>query len=170
MAKSNRNDISIGEDRWLSVPDLNHGTGESLDIDQFILPMEPFWRMLEVHCLNECCGIDAFALWPDDLQKAAREVNDPFAFRKAGCLEGLCERKVEQSFRAANPLGVARPYFRACENKLRRTRAGATGSYAAPLHKPSPASFHRPGDHAYEVTEFWSPIFRASAAGNGPGF
>ncbi|MUU79175.1 DUF6331 family protein [Winogradskyella endarachnes] len=32
-----------------------------LNIDNWINKNETFWKALEIHCMVECCGIDAFA-------------------------------------------------------------------------------------------------------------
>lgn len=34
---------------------------EHLNIDTLLKKNEDFWKSLEIHCLVECCGIDAFA-------------------------------------------------------------------------------------------------------------
>ncbi len=32
---------------------------------------EEFWKYLEVECVAECCGIDAFSFWVEDINRAA---------------------------------------------------------------------------------------------------
>lgn len=71
MSKSNHDDISIGQDRWISFVDTsNRPRQDAVSIDPLLAPMEPFWSALETHCVAGCCGIEAFALWPDDIQSA----------------------------------------------------------------------------------------------------
>jgi hypothetical protein len=77
MAKPHKSDISIGPDRWITFIDLDLSGPAPTDIDHLIEPMWPFWKALETECVAECCGIDAFILWPEEIRRAAREVGDP---------------------------------------------------------------------------------------------
>lgn len=36
-------------------------------------PIEKFWTNLETECFAECCGIDAFDLWPQSITKASSD-------------------------------------------------------------------------------------------------
>jgi hypothetical protein len=75
--KPHQFDISIGQDKWITfimVPDAwNHGT----EVDEILKPIEPFFDLLEIHCVAECCGIAAYAFWPDDIATAARRSTIP---------------------------------------------------------------------------------------------
>ncbi|AUC74617.1 DUF6331 family protein [Olleya sp. Bg11-27] len=42
---------------------------EHLNIDTLLKKNEDFWKSLEIHCLVECCGIDAFAFDKKNIQK-----------------------------------------------------------------------------------------------------
>lgn len=75
MSRPNTNDISIGQDRWISFVDVSGRQGRAVNLDPLIKPMEPFWSALETECVVGCCGIDAFSLWPEDIQRASALVN-----------------------------------------------------------------------------------------------
>ena len=38
--------------------------------DPHIVPINIFFDKLEVECVRECCGIEAFSFMPEDIQKA----------------------------------------------------------------------------------------------------
>lgn len=89
MPKPNPNDISIGPDKWITFVDISDRPyAEAVSIDHFVSPMESFWSALETECVAGCCGIDAFSLWPDDIQKVCQS-QDGQAI--ASGLEGLLE-------------------------------------------------------------------------------
>jgi hypothetical protein len=73
MSKRNRNknDISIGQDRWIEWVELGDQQKNAIDIDKYVNELGEFWEMLETNCVHECCGIDAFDLWPASVHKAA---------------------------------------------------------------------------------------------------
>jgi hypothetical protein len=48
------------------------------DMDELLRPTLPFWEALELHCMADCCGIDAFSFGAEDLHKAATQVGDAF--------------------------------------------------------------------------------------------
>lgn len=68
-----KNDINIGPDQWISWVELNLAD-QPLRIDALLEPTIPFWEELETLCVAGCCGIDAFSLWPKDVQRAAAAV------------------------------------------------------------------------------------------------
>lgn len=45
-------------------------SGKLLDLDPYIAPLNVFFDKLEVECVRECCGIEAFSFMPEDIQKA----------------------------------------------------------------------------------------------------
>lgn len=77
QAKNHPDDVSIGKDEWIRFVDITGRTERAADLDAFILPMETFWRALEVSCVAECCGINAHSFWPQDIWNAARSNGDP---------------------------------------------------------------------------------------------
>lgn len=75
MNRPNRDDISIDKDKWITCIALDH-TQAILDIDAFLEPTISFWKYLETNCVSACCGIEAFALWPEDIKHAKQQMND----------------------------------------------------------------------------------------------
>jgi Family of unknown function (DUF6331) len=70
MPRPTRDDISIGQDRWIKFIDVTGRQEHAASIDHLITPMESFWVALERNCVAECCGINAFSLWPEDIRSA----------------------------------------------------------------------------------------------------
>ncbi len=69
-------DISIGKDSWIKWIELDPGDDNLFDIDPLLESTKNFWLDLETHCVAECCGIDAFALWPEDIKNAATSFSE----------------------------------------------------------------------------------------------
>lgn len=67
-------DINIGPNQWISWVEPDFAAQSPVSIDELLAPSRPFWDQLEVLCVADCCGIEAFALWPDDVQAAAAAV------------------------------------------------------------------------------------------------
>jgi len=72
MPKPNRSDISIGKDKWITFIELDSRQSNAIQLDEILKPIEPFLISLETECVAACCGIDAHALWPDDIANAAK--------------------------------------------------------------------------------------------------
>lgn len=72
MPKPNRNDISIGKDKWITFIELDCAQAEAIELDEILKPVESFFNLLETECVAACCGIDAYALWPNDIATAAK--------------------------------------------------------------------------------------------------
>ncbi len=64
------NDISIGEGRWIATGDLKIGPERLEELDPFLEPIRSFLYFLETACVAECCGINAYELWPKDIETA----------------------------------------------------------------------------------------------------
>lgn len=73
MKKPRPNDISVGPDRWITFIDIENRTSGAVAIDEILQPVFPFFDLLEKHCVAECCGIDAYSLWPVDIAEAFRD-------------------------------------------------------------------------------------------------
>ncbi len=65
-------DISIGQDKWIKWVELDPNEPDLFNIDDLLEPLEQLWKNLETQCVAVCCGIDAFALWPEDIQNASK--------------------------------------------------------------------------------------------------
>jgi hypothetical protein len=67
--RPHKNDISIGQDRWITFGDLEGGQVRAFQIDPSLAPIMPFLESLETECVVGCCGIDALGLWPEQIEK-----------------------------------------------------------------------------------------------------
>ncbi|BAX61734.1 DUF6331 family protein [Burkholderia stabilis] len=70
--KPHKDDISIGQDRWIEFGDLANGQGHAVAIDPYLAAVMPLIDALETYCVAACCGIDAFGFWPDETAVAVR--------------------------------------------------------------------------------------------------
>ena len=61
--------ILIGNNLFIEELPIDY-SGKLLDLDPYIAPLNTFFDKLEVECVRECCGIQAFSFIPDDIQKA----------------------------------------------------------------------------------------------------
>ena len=61
--------ILIGNNLFIEEFPVDYN-GKLLDFDPYITPLNTFFDRLEVECVRECCGIQAFSFIPDDIQKA----------------------------------------------------------------------------------------------------
>ena len=77
MNKPHRNDISIGKNQWITSIEFDTGKTHAVDLDGLLTPISSFLDSLETHCVADCCGINAYALWPEEIVKAARESEIP---------------------------------------------------------------------------------------------
>ena len=75
MSKPHSTDISIGKDQWIRFIDVVGREARAASVDHLIAPLESFWSALETNCIAECCGIDAFSFWPEDVRRAASTVD-----------------------------------------------------------------------------------------------
>ncbi|WP_236027466.1 DUF6331 family protein [Burkholderia aenigmatica] len=68
--KPHKNDISIGPDRWIEFGDPTGEQAQAVAIDPCLAAVMPLIDALETDCVAECCGIDAFVFWPDEIAGA----------------------------------------------------------------------------------------------------
>ena len=61
--------ILIGNNLFIEELPIDYN-GKLLDLDPYIAPLNAFFDKLEVVCVRECCGIEAFSFMPEDIQKA----------------------------------------------------------------------------------------------------
>lgn len=61
--------ILIGNNLFIEEFPVDYN-GKLLDLDPYIAPLNTFFNKLEVECVRECCGIEAFSFMPEDIQKA----------------------------------------------------------------------------------------------------
>lgn len=93
MAKQrpSENAISVGEDRWILMDEAIPGPGGAERLDLLLQPVMPLLDLLETHCVAECCGIDAYALWPDDIKGAVVKLNVDNRTQLLKCLDCLID-------------------------------------------------------------------------------
>ena len=61
--------ILIGNNLFIEELPVDYN-GKLLDLDPYIAPLNIFFDKLEVECVRECCGIQAFSFMPEDIHKA----------------------------------------------------------------------------------------------------
>jgi len=69
VRRPHKNDISIGQDKWIRFGNLAGDQARAIQIDPHLAPVMPFFERLETECVADCCGIDAFQLWPEEIEK-----------------------------------------------------------------------------------------------------
>jgi hypothetical protein len=67
MNISHAHDIDIGRDKWIIFGELNGLQNQAINIDALLQPLSDFWQLLETRCVRECCGIDAFDFWAENV-------------------------------------------------------------------------------------------------------
>ena len=61
--------ILIGNNLFIEELPVDYN-GKLLDLDPYIAPLNTVCDKLEVECVRECCGIQAFSFMPEDIHKA----------------------------------------------------------------------------------------------------
>lgn len=61
--------ILIGNNLFIEELPIDYN-GKILDLDPYIVPLNAFFDKLEVECVRECCGIEAFSFMPENIHKA----------------------------------------------------------------------------------------------------
>ena len=61
--------ILIGNNLFIEELPIDYN-GKLLDLDPYIAPLNAFFDKLEVECVRECCGIQAFSFMPENIHKA----------------------------------------------------------------------------------------------------
>ena len=61
--------ILIGNNLFIEELPVDY-SGKLLDLDPYIAPLNTFFDKLEVECVRECCGIEAFSFMSEDIHKA----------------------------------------------------------------------------------------------------
>ena len=75
MADENKTDIHIGETERIHWIEFDTSSNELIEIDYIIAKHDDFWTFLQIFCVPDCCGLDAFRFYPDDIKNAARHVD-----------------------------------------------------------------------------------------------
>jgi hypothetical protein len=150
--RSHKDDISIGKDRWiesgwLESGDMASAQSRAVEIDDSLAMVMPFFEKLEMDCVAECCGIDAFCFWPESIELALGSLSEQERaelpqdismledrLRQLSC-EAVVSGRLNQYFLKATFLALL-AHIRAV---VERVNAG--GDHQVPLgaHRHSPA-------------------------------
>ncbi len=80
-ARLSKNDIPIGESRWIEFIELEGRYNEAVEIDLLLADLSRLWSGLEQHCVSGCCGFDAFDFYPEAIASAAIGMDLKFLHR-----------------------------------------------------------------------------------------
>ncbi|MFA8020233.1 DUF6331 family protein [Bremerella cremea] len=101
MPRQGPHDINIGKEQWIKFVELDSERSCWVDLDGIIKPLEPFFDLLETDCVADCCGLDAYGLWPEDISSAAKQSQMPdlsasiaLARRRIVETEGSCSSAI----------------------------------------------------------------------------
>ncbi len=75
MADENKSDIHIGETERIHWVEFDTSSNDLFEIDYIITKHDDFWTFLQIFCVPDCCGLDAFRFYPDDIKGAASHVD-----------------------------------------------------------------------------------------------
>jgi hypothetical protein len=75
MADENKSDIHIGVTDRIHWIEFDTSSNDLFDVDYIVAKHDDFWRFLQIFCVPECCGLDAFRFYPDDIKNAADHVD-----------------------------------------------------------------------------------------------
>lgn len=75
MADENKSDIHIGETERIHWVEFDTSSNDLFEIDYIIAKHDDFWTFLQIFCVPDCCGLDAFRFYPDDIKNAASHVD-----------------------------------------------------------------------------------------------
>lgn len=64
--------IGPGNNDWIEWIEFDPDKSELLDVDLLILERKEFWDKLEVECVKECCGFDAYSFYPETISAAKK--------------------------------------------------------------------------------------------------
>ena len=98
MPKPHPNDISIGKDKWITFIDVVGRQENAVSIDDMLTPLDSFWKALETECVAACCGIDAFALWPDDIRRVSAHSDAKLLAEALASLRRFVESTASDAF------------------------------------------------------------------------
>ena len=89
MTDKSKYDIHIGETERIKWKDFDEKSNEHFEVDYVLDNYPDFWNYLELFCVADCCGLDAFRFYPADIIKASNEVD------KVSLKEDLVKLKID---------------------------------------------------------------------------
>jgi Family of unknown function (DUF6331) len=75
MVDENKSDIHIGETERIHWVEFDTSSNDLIDVDYIIAKHDDFWTFLQIFCVPDCCGLDAFRFYPDDIANASNHVD-----------------------------------------------------------------------------------------------
>jgi hypothetical protein len=75
MNEENYDDIRIGENEVIQWIEVDFNCKEQYNIDYIIDRYRDFWLFLEIFCIAECCGLNAFRFYPEDIIIASNQID-----------------------------------------------------------------------------------------------
>ncbi len=75
MADENKSDIHIGETERIHWVEFDTSSNDLIDIDYIVAKHDDFWTFLQIFCVPDCCGLDAFRFYPDDIKNAVNHAD-----------------------------------------------------------------------------------------------
>lgn len=75
MADENKRDIHIGETERIHWVEFDTKSNDLIDIDYIVANHDDFWTFLQIFCVPDCCGLDAFRFYPDDIKTAVNHAD-----------------------------------------------------------------------------------------------
>ena len=75
MADENTSDIHIGVTERIHWVEFDTSSNDLFDVDYIIAKHDDFWTFLQIFCIPDCCGLDAFRFYPDHIKNAADHVD-----------------------------------------------------------------------------------------------
>lgn len=75
MAGENKSNIHIGQTERIHWVEVDTSSKDLIDVDYIIAKHDDFWTFLQIFCVPDCCGLDAFRFYPGDIKNAASHVD-----------------------------------------------------------------------------------------------
>ena len=75
MAEENKSDIHIGETERIRWVEFDISNNDLFDVDYIIAKHDDFWTFLQIFCVPDCCGLDAFRFYSEDIVNASKNVD-----------------------------------------------------------------------------------------------
>jgi hypothetical protein len=75
MADENKSDIHIGETERIHWVEFDTSSNDLFEVDYIVAKHDDFWTFLQMFCVPDCCGLDAFRFYPGDIKNAADHVD-----------------------------------------------------------------------------------------------
>jgi hypothetical protein len=75
MADESKSDIHIGETERIHWVEFDTSSNDLFEIDYIIAKHNDFWTFLQIFCFPDCCGLEAFRFYPDDINNAASHID-----------------------------------------------------------------------------------------------